>query len=72
MPKAAAGKRTEKIEWISLRKSAGFTCAGDAGLFPPCLPVVREGQVIETKHIEKLSEAKSVYGLLEGKIAVYI
>ena len=72
MPVFTTGKRTEKIEWMSLRKSAGFTCAGDAGLFPPCLPVVREGQVIETKHIEKLSEAKSVYGLLEGKIAVYI
>ena len=72
MPAFTAGKRTEKIEWMSLRESAGFTCAGDAGLFPPCLPVVREGQLVERKHIEKLSEAKSVYGLLEGKIAVYI
>ncbi len=72
MPAFTAGERGGKTEWIPLRESAGHTCAGDAGLFPPCLPVVREGQVIEGEHIEKLSAAKSVYGLIEGKIAVYI
>lgn len=72
MPAYRAGERTEKTEWVPLKDALGRTCARDAGLFPPCLPVVRAGQRIEETHIQKLLGAKGVYGMENGRIAVYI
>lgn len=72
MPAYRAGERTGKTEWVPLKDALGRTCARDAGLFPPCLPVVRAGQRIEEAHIQKLSGAKGVYGMENGRIAVYI
>ncbi len=72
MPVYRAGKRTGKTEWVPLKDALGRTCARDAGLFPPCLPVICAGQRIEKEHIQRLSGATGVYGIEEGRIAVYI
>jgi lysine decarboxylase len=65
------GKRSETRAWVALTESEGRTCAQNAGLFPPCIPVLKEGQTITKKEIEKLQNGKNSYGLNEGKVLVY-
>lgn len=57
-------------EWVELSQSIGRICAKNAGLMPPCLPVVITGEVITSAAVDALSSSKSVYGLRGGKICV--
>lgn len=66
--------RTEtsaNTEWIALHTSAGRICARNCGLFPPCSPILRDGDRIFAEHIALLNKAANVYGLQEGRIQVY-
>ncbi len=71
MPAYNGGKRVKNTLLVPLQDGVGRTCAKNAGLFPPCIPVVSEGQIIEVEHIRKLQNAKNTYGLIENKITVY-
>lgn len=58
-------------EYVPLREAQGRVCAIEAGIFPPSLPLVRKGERIAKKTIERFENALHSFGLKEGKIAVY-
>lgn len=57
-------------EWIDLDKAVGRMCAKNAGLAPPCIPVVVIGEMITNATVKALSQAKFTFGLNNGKICV--
>lgn len=57
-------------EWINLEKAVGRMCAKNAGLAPPCIPVVVTGEMITDATVRALLNAKSTFGLDDGKICV--
>ena len=58
-----------QCEWIDLDKAVGRMCAKNAGLAPPCIPVVVTGEMITSATVSVLSH-KSTYGLKNGQICV--
>lgn len=58
-------------EYVPLTESEGRICALAAGIFPPCVPLVTDGEKITRAHIEKLCSAANTFGLEDGKIKVY-
>lgn len=58
-------------EWIELFESENRVCAANCGLFPPCTPLIKQGEKITKEKIALLQSANNVYGLNEGKIFVY-
>ncbi|MBP5242804.1 MAG: aminotransferase class I/II-fold pyridoxal phosphate-dependent enzyme, partial [Clostridia bacterium] len=72
MPALKEGERTKTTALVPLQESKGYTAATSAGLFPPCIPLINEGEVITERQIERLQNAKNSYGLTEGKVLVYI
>ena len=60
----------KKRELIALEKAAGRMCAVNAGITPPCIPVVAAGEMITKEVIEVLSKAKATFGIVDGKIWV--
>ena len=69
-PKAKAAKNGEK-EWVELEKAVGRVAASAFGLFPPCLPLVCEGQAIDEQTIARLKEGKHTFGVQDNKVLVY-
>ena len=45
-------------------------CADNAGITPPCLPVVIAGEMISQQAVDKLLKAHSTFGVTDGKIKV--
>lgn len=58
-------------EWLPLDVAKGEICAYDCGLFPPCTPLLRKGEVISAEKITLLKSASHTFGLKNGKIAVW-
>ena len=67
----ANGEKSGRTQWIPLADAVGKTCAKDAGRFPPCLPLVKEGEKITKDSVKALQTAGHTFGLKEGKISVY-
>lgn len=59
-----------KAEWVPLAEAEGRMCAENAGITPPCLPVVIAGEIVTEQVIAALSASKNTFGLLNGKIKV--
>ncbi|MCD7728356.1 MAG: DegT/DnrJ/EryC1/StrS family aminotransferase [Clostridia bacterium] len=57
-------------EYIELEESLGRVCAANAGVSPPCIPVVAAGERITTAVISALAGADHCFGLENGKIKV--
>lgn len=57
-------------EWVELDDAVGRMCAKNAGLTPPCIPVVVSGEMITLAAIKALSRPGHTFGLKEGKICV--
>lgn len=57
-------------EWIDLDDAVGRMCAKNAGLNPPCIPVVVAGEMITLAAIKSLSRPGHTFGLKDGKICV--
>lgn len=76
-PPVAAASRTysfqyalkRAFEWINLESAAGRMCARNAGITPPCIPVVAAGEIITEAAIRSLKSSKT-FGIVNGKIAV--
>ncbi len=64
-------KKQKTVTWVPLKSAIGLTCAEDAGLFPPCMPLVKTGDIITERIVARLTLAGSTYGLQDGNIAVY-
>lgn len=60
----------QRSEYLPVKEAVGKMCAENAGLTPPCLPVVIAGEMISAQAAELLSKAKSTFGLVDGKIKV--
>lgn len=58
-------------EYLPLKEAIGRVCAGEAGIFPPSLPLVRKGERVTKEAARRLENAVHAFGLKEGKIAVY-
>ena len=63
--------RNGKTEWVDLSKAENRVCARICGLFPPCVPLFRVGEVITKEKIQKLQKANNVFGLKDGKILTF-
>jgi len=59
-----------KCEYIPLKEAAGRMCAVNAGITPPCIPVVAAGEIISKEAVAVLSGGKKTFGLVGGKIPV--
>ncbi len=60
----------QKTEWLPLKQAVGKMCADNAGITPPCLPVVIAGEMIGQQAVDVLSKAKNTFGIVDGKIKV--
>lgn len=59
------------VERVLLREAVGRACAEECGLFPPCVPLIKEGELVTKEKCGRLEKAKHTFGLIEGKILVY-
>lgn len=64
-------QKTGETEWVELGKSEHRICAANCGLFPPCTPLIVNGEKITGEKITLLSNASNVFGIYENKILVY-
>ncbi|MBQ2701936.1 MAG: hypothetical protein IJF64_03005 [Clostridia bacterium] len=64
-------KLSKKREWIELNSSLGRVCAAPCGLFPPCVPLLVDGEKIGKEKIALLKKADNTFGTSNGKICVY-
>ena len=62
--------KNAETEWVELDKAVGRICSKTCGLFPPCAPLIRRGEKIESEKIQLLKTADNVFGVQNGKIAV--
>jgi arginine/lysine/ornithine decarboxylase len=60
----------QRSEWLPLKDSLGRMCAENAGVTPPCLPVVIAGEIISQQAIDILSKATQTFGITNAKIKV--
>lgn len=60
----------QRAEYVPLREAVGRMCAENAGVTPPCLPVVIAGEMVSPQAAELLSSAKNTFGVRDGKIKV--
>ncbi len=60
-----------ETEWISVNEAMGRVCAGNCGLFPPCVPLIKSGEVITAEKLALLERANNVFGVIENRILVY-
>ena len=65
------GERGEEAELVSYREAIGRTVAVSCGLFPPCIPLVAEGEILKEEDANRLERAKHTFGTEEGKVYVY-
>lgn len=71
MPEIKGEKEGTKTLLLPLESSAGYVCARNAGRFPPCIPLLFEGEEITKEGIFRLQKAKNTFGLTENKVLVY-
>ena len=64
-------RKEGEVEWVDFTESIGKICAGNCGLFPPCTPLICVGERITEEKIELLQKADHVFGVKNGKIAVW-
>lgn len=60
----------QKTEWVPLKEAAGRMCADNAGVTPPCLPVIIAGEMVSEQAVDVLLKAHSTFGVVGGKIKV--
>jgi arginine/lysine/ornithine decarboxylase len=56
--------------WVPIEKSAGRMCAENAGITPPCLPIVIAGEIISPQAVMLLQGARDTFGIKDGRIKV--
>lgn len=60
----------QKSEWVPLKSAVGRMCAENAGITPPCLPVIIAGEMVTEQTVQVLLKANKTFGIVEGKIKV--
>ncbi len=64
--------KNAQTEQVDLERAIGRICAENCGLFPPCTPLIRAGERMESEAVRLLQSADNVYGVRNGKISVFI
>ncbi len=54
-------------ELVPLKWAKGRVCAVNAGLTPPCIPVICAGEIVSDSAICALANAKNTFGLTDGR-----
>lgn len=62
--------KCSEYEEIDISDAEGRISAENAGLFPPCSPIITAGEIIDGRIIKLLKEEKNVFGIKDGKIRV--
>lgn len=62
--------RSFSFEYVPLSEAAGRVAARNAGITPPCWPVVVAGELITEEAAEALAHAPHTFGVRGGKVAV--
>lgn len=60
----------QKYEWAPISEAEGRMSADNAGVSPPCVPVLVAGELVTREAINCLSSAKSTFGVANGCIKV--
>ena len=60
----------QKHELVPLNQAVGRMCADNAGIVPPCTPVIIIGEIITEAAVKVLQSAKNTYGITGGKVLV--
>lgn len=66
-----ASRNCGKVEFVEISQCVGNVCACEIGVYPPGVPIVRAGEIIDeeiAKYIETNSDC--VFGLVNGRVAV--
>ena len=58
------------VEKVPLLESVGRICAQVCGLFPPCLPLIRKGEIITAEKVNALMGASNRFGIENDTIKV--
>lgn len=59
-----------RSEYVAPKDAVGRMCAENAGITPPCIPVIVAGEMISSAAVNVLVAAKQTFGLTDGKIKV--
>lgn len=62
----------KKSEWVPLKEAVGRMSADNAGITPPCLPIIVAGEIISEQSVQALLKSKQTFGLIDGKIKVVV
>ena len=62
--------KNAETEWVDMDKAAGRICAGNCGLFPPCTPLIVQGEGVEKEKLQTMKKANNLFGVQDGKILV--
>jgi arginine/lysine/ornithine decarboxylase len=60
----------QKYDWVNIKESVGKMAAENAGITPPCIPVLVAGEIITQQAVDILSAEKKTFGIENGKIKV--
>ena len=60
----------QPAEYVAPEEAAGRMSACNAGLMPPCMPVIAAGEIITEEAAKLLKSAPHTFGLTNGKIKV--
>ncbi len=69
MPYLAASYCDNECEYVDLASALNRVAAANAGLFPPCYPLITCGEVFDNRVIAALS-GKNTFGVESGKVKV--
>ena len=69
-PAPVVSQKTQ-VEWVDISNSENRILAANVGLFPPCIPLKKQGETMDRQSIERLQKSGNVFGVQNGKIAVY-
>ncbi|MGN1234847.1 MAG: aminotransferase class I/II-fold pyridoxal phosphate-dependent enzyme [Christensenellaceae bacterium] len=69
--KRRTGERRGSIVLLPVEEAVGHTAARPFGLFPPCIPLVAEGEIVEESDARLMRRAKHTFGTEEDKVYVY-
>ena len=59
-------------EWVAISQTNGRICALQCGMFPPCTPLLTDGERVTSEKLRLLEKSSNVFGLKDGKMLVYV
>jgi hypothetical protein len=62
-PAPVVFEKDGEIEWVEFSEAKGRVCAKVCGLFPPCMPLILDGEVITEKKLLLLEKADNLFGV---------